>query len=306
MYDSHCHLLNNKHCCICIVSKGVVDLHKGKLSVSSPGEGQGSTFTLEIPLTQGSIKPVLSKFGSRLGAQLEKVYPEAKNKFLVDSENVKSYRAAANIMRTRRSSSKPYVSESDEDKRSAFDVDTDPDPVNDHKNMSSFTVNKAEEKIYADTPKMYANDNDSDNNTSDSDDEEINNNIHIKKSYSRDEIVIGVMRSCSMIIRNPVEDFSPAGIGAWRPRVLIVDDSAPNRKMLLRLMTRRSEYCEAACDGVDALNVVTKYISEGFDINYFHVCLMDQNMPNMDGKKHNTFVIYSNYIYEVANIYTPA
>ena len=32
------------------VTKGIVDLHGGKISVSSEGEGHGSTFTVELPV----------------------------------------------------------------------------------------------------------------------------------------------------------------------------------------------------------------------------------------------------------------
>jgi hypothetical protein len=38
------------------LTKGIVDLHHGKISVWSAGEGYGSTFTLEIPMTRSTKK----------------------------------------------------------------------------------------------------------------------------------------------------------------------------------------------------------------------------------------------------------
>ena len=47
------HPLSPAHYCDRVtlsVSKGIVDLHRGRVAVESAGEGKGSTFSLELPL----------------------------------------------------------------------------------------------------------------------------------------------------------------------------------------------------------------------------------------------------------------
>ena len=67
-------------------------------------------------------------------------------------------------------------------------------------------------------------------------------------------------------------------------RVLVVDDSTPNRKMLGRLLLRnhmdRVEDVVEACDGEAAVREVEISMNEG---RMFHAILMDFVMPNMDG-----------------------
>ena len=60
-----------------------------------------------------------------------------------------------------------------------------------------------------------------------------------------------------------------------QPRVLIADDSAMNRKLLLKMLTNKGYACLVAVDGEDA---VEKNKREGVD-----VILMDIIMPTLDG-----------------------
>ena len=39
-----------------LVCKGIVDLHSGSISVTSPGEGSGATFTVDLPLLRKRIR----------------------------------------------------------------------------------------------------------------------------------------------------------------------------------------------------------------------------------------------------------
>lgn len=60
--------------------------------------------------------------------------------------------------------------------------------------------------------------------------------------------------------------------------VLIVDDNAINRRLLVALMKKHKYTYREACNGLDAVNIYKKATSPSFD-----VVLMDLSMPVMDG-----------------------
>ena len=64
--------------------------------------------------------------------------------------------------------------------------------------------------------------------------------------------------------------------------VLMVDDSALNRKMMNRLLTRKGYICYEAEDGTDAVDLVRKSLSASSNITY-DLILMDNVMPIMIG-----------------------
>jgi signal transduction histidine kinase/CheY-like chemotaxis protein len=61
---------------------------------------------------------------------------------------------------------------------------------------------------------------------------------------------------------------------------LIVDDSAPNRKICARVLTRQGHTVTEAVDGDDCLRVVESAEAAG---RQFDIILMDDNMPNLSG-----------------------
>ena len=65
-----------------------------------------------------------------------------------------------------------------------------------------------------------------------------------------------------------------------RLHVLVVDDSATNRRLLLRWLRNRGHICEEAVDGVEAVEMVTNRMSDGKPIDCI---LMDYEMPRMNG-----------------------
>ena len=66
-------------------------------------------------------------------------------------------------------------------------------------------------------------------------------------------------------------------------RVLVVDDAPINRKMLIRSLMDKYEHIEESADGADALSKVRdSLVNEHNDVQY-HIILMDQQMPHMDG-----------------------
>ena len=73
-------------------------------------------------------------------------------------------------------------------------------------------------------------------------------------------------------------------LGNGSLRVLIVDDSKLNRKMMNRLMTDKGHICTEVCDGDAALQVYDRYL-EVDNTFPFDVILMDNNMPVMSGRE---------------------
>eukprot|EP01036_Dinobryon_divergens_P035375 gene35375-45820_t len=72
-------------------------------------------------------------------------------------------------------------------------------------------------------------------------------------------------------------------ITRWKPlsKVLEVDDSAPSRKMLCRVMKTVGCACWEADDGVDCIRQYTSCVSSGEQ--NFDLVLMDFIMPVMHG-----------------------
>lgn len=66
-----------------------------------------------------------------------------------------------------------------------------------------------------------------------------------------------------------------------KPRILVVDDSPTNLKMMVRMLTSRADTIIQAEDGAIAYALVKRSIDSGSQP--FHAVLMDYMMPNMDG-----------------------
>lgn len=62
--------------------------------------------------------------------------------------------------------------------------------------------------------------------------------------------------------------------------LLCVDDSAPSRKLMVKMLQRRGYTCYQACDGIDCLEKVKLLTDEGIAID---AVLMDYEMPNLNG-----------------------
>ncbi|MBV8906187.1 MAG: response regulator [Acidobacteriia bacterium] len=61
-------------------------------------------------------------------------------------------------------------------------------------------------------------------------------------------------------------------------RVLLVEDNAVNRKLAIRLLEKKGHTVYTACDGVEALERLSKIDSDSLDL-----VLMDVQMPKLDG-----------------------
>jgi two-component system, sensor histidine kinase len=68
--------------------------------------------------------------------------------------------------------------------------------------------------------------------------------------------------------------------------ILVVDDSLPNRKMLVRLLERSGHKCESACNGKEAITVYnrdTAALAADPAHSPIDTILMDYEMPVMNG-----------------------
>ena len=76
---------------------------------------------------------------------------------------------------------------------------------------------------------------------------------------------------------NPVVLPSPSGVGV---KMLIVDDSASIRKMLVRLLRGYCDLIGEASDGQEAINNLISSSSQGIS---YDIIIIDYQMPNKDG-----------------------
>ena len=114
-----------------------------------------------------------------------------------------------------------------------------------------------------------------------------------------------VHKECPIIL---VEATVPTIVeAAWKPTILVVDDSAMNRKMLVRMLVSKGFACREAEDGVEALSEMlcksnirrigsndrnkkyNKSLAESFDMKNHQqqfaidAVLIDFHMPRMNG-----------------------
>lgn len=66
-------------------------------------------------------------------------------------------------------------------------------------------------------------------------------------------------------------------------RILVVDDSAPNRKMFGRLLASKGHSVEVAVDGAQCVDIVNQRINSSIEHTVFDVIFMDDQMPKMTG-----------------------
>jgi CheY-like chemotaxis protein len=64
---------------------------------------------------------------------------------------------------------------------------------------------------------------------------------------------------------------------------LVVDDSALNRKLMVRLLGVIGYRCEEACNGLEAVSKVSHRVSQQGLLRQYDAVCMDKHMPEMDG-----------------------
>lgn len=95
--------------------------------------------------------------------------------------------------------------------------------------------------------------------------------------FTNDVSVHEIVAESNMITRNTKDTVPPTSL-----RVLVVDDSATNRRLLVRWLHNRGHSCHEACDGVEAVEMVRRSLS---DQEPYDTILMDYEMPRLNGPK---------------------
>ena len=102
----------------------------------------------------------------------------------------------------------------------------------------------------------------------------------LKRLQSRSQVMPSNEEPSINVQRSPTD-----GIATENLRILIVDDSKLNRKMMNRLMTDKGHFCTEASDGDVALQIYDQCASVSDDAFPFDVILMDNSMPVMSGRE---------------------
>ena len=180
------------------ITKGIVDLHGGNVSVYSEGLGLGSTFTVELGMERKNNPSLISDQNPFIGI------PPLSN------------RSSQTIVVAKLKISGKYS------------------PSTNAESYTSSVKVKSEKGI---------------------------SSLQFPKSLEEDE----------------KDDLQP-----WKPyQLLIVDDSALNRKMLLKIFRTAGHVCDEAVDGLHAIGKVKEKMIT--DEKFYSVILMDFVMPIMDG-----------------------
>ena len=267
-----------------IVTKGIVELHGGKIYVHSDGEGCGSTFTVELPVYKrhrifnrdGSVKSLFIYSAGSGSGSFEHLPPLPDKPF----SNVKVLSLPSRSRsHSRRQSSSTSSTHSSYRKL----VSTDSDGYfwdGDHQmgksrlamfggaTSSSSGTGMQGSPLVTPAPRSLGDD-------------------CIEQQYDQrpsrfpafSTIPETSEMSDSFFIPNKLESSTHPSVVEGL-RVLIVDDTSVNRKMMSRLLKQRCDVTMEAEDGQRAVEEVASAIARG---EPFNCILMDFNMPRKDG-----------------------
>jgi CheY-like chemotaxis protein len=243
------------------ISRSIVQLHGGTIGMTSEGKGKGSTFFVSLPLYQ-SLKNLHSDSADnslldvfeRVTRRIEYVFSLSKS---VEAPIDKHYRGI-NLMSSIASLSEE--GESNRLKSPYIHLDT----------ITEVATTRLDHAGPVATPSKSA------------------------KVFPADLETGPIDRN--LLVSKPLKDlvrfnsFSERTINSstTRWRVLVVDDAAPNRKMLGRLLEREQHHVVEVENGAVAVDAVQKSLSTQSQASEaitssFDLILMDYYMPVMNG-----------------------
>lgn len=234
------------------ISKGIVDLHEGQISVWSAGHGFGSRFTIELPgrlIPDAEVGPlVLDNDTSEQHAEVQRMaleQPSFNAETAVYSVD-QSSDTGGSLAREIRSPAMDDFSMSEQQTLSeTLDLIGKQGLLVPARDPFMQEIHKGDTMDFV----------------------EANPDIFARESKSRLLARISV---------GPNENT----IAAPNLRMLVVDDVDMNRKMMARLFQFRSNHCDQALDGLDAVTKVQQSMAAKTP---YDLITMDYQMPNMDG-----------------------
>ena len=107
--------------------------------------------------------------------------------------------------------------------------------------------------------------------------------VNVHASYASNLAQLGQDNNVEELSRQSTvkEDLPRSVSSRFQLHCLVVDDSALNRRMVMRLLIMRVYTAVEAADGLDAFNLVTRTMQDG--LAQFDVVLIDNHMPVMNG-----------------------
>ena len=256
------------------ISKSIIDMHGGRISVHSEGEGCGSTFRIEIPMTRSAdnhdSKDHCIINNNTTSTNTDSRYFEVLNDFRNDLMTTSNIQCDLN----------PSIS---------YNHNSDSEEKDQFKNINGLNSQFC---IANETSSVAV---------------AVEDNSKISptrnNSYTNQDVNIDMVSPASL----------PSTSTAVIPRkkLLIVDDIASSRKMMRRLLEGRNHYCEEAEDGKIALDMVQASITNNRSSDssqhdeknvpvespsrIYDVVFMDFVMPNMNGPTSTKFIRESGY-----------
>ena len=272
-----------------LVTKGIVSLHGGTISVHSDGEGCGSTFTVELPILNTPGTPSSASYRSNATTSIyESVNDELNTPVHIlrsksresspTTYNTLSQRFSRSLKAAVASSEESILcsssSESYQSSRACVDgsvagklqlssssaVDTDTYEIGDKKLRYNLPQKKSS-KLKEPRKEAYA--------LNDEPRHEISQEIN--PFVDNDEMAVADY---------PLTSAGTAKANRASMRVLVVDDATSNRKMVSRSLRDTYGEVDEAVDGVDAVSKVRLSMETQ---RPYDLILMDFFMPNMDG-----------------------
>ena len=256
-------------------------------SVYSAGEGFGSTFTLRIPLIDS---PIISPAESTVA---DSTYPSRRNSEIMTSENLfktENDNENSSLLLQKVSHENAILILNKSDSNSSFDDVADSVNFHSSKPFSS-PCNKGHlnvendmielsNSLYSIQPPMAPSHLDIIPHTTES---------HDTGSHPTGSQPTGPNIISSSVLSSPAKDYMTSRIF----KILVVDDSKLNRRMLIKCLKANSHICDEAEDGVEAVEKVRKTLIDG---GLYDAILMDFMMPIMDGPTATQLIRELGYI----------
>ena len=282
------------------ISKGIVAFHHGKLSATSAGEGQGSTFTLELPLVvlKNLPKPSITMSSSQIvnnmgltGKGKELLMMPSYQNIPVDGmvstptgddDNSVSTAGPGTVLVKLRSNS-AIADESTITSAIAAAISTNSMQGSKYPHLYPHnTVAPAPMQTALNRKERSSSESETHSQSSS------NGQVSVNKG--------GTSSNGSATHGGPglrpehllpskfgeIELLSESGLSTRYPNILVTDDAPTNRKMICRSLQAIGFHCMQAVDGVDCVEKVKQSMTMPGAIP-IHLILMDYEMPRMDG-----------------------